>query len=238
MDISQPEVIYEDRVILVLNKPAGLTVNRSGTSGETLQDWIDQKFRYGGGDEFARRSGVVHRLDKETSGVMVIAKTRKAFENIKLQFKNRQVKKVYWGLVYGKLEPRAGAIGVPIGRSALNREKFMVRSEGKYAETEYQVRGIYQDDRAKIYSLVELKPKTGRTHQLRVHLAYLGHPIVGDERYTGDKQRKLGREIWGRQWLHAVSLALNHPQTLRQMKWKIRIPATLELGLKKLRRVG
>ena len=221
-----PEIIYEDEWLLVINKPAGMVVNRAETvGGETLQDWLEKNFQFSIFNFQNLRSGIVHRLDKETSGVMVVAKTRQVFEALQRQFRDRLVTKTYMALVYGKLVPREGNMAVPIGRSKQNREKFGVMAGGRPAETGYRVKEYYDG-----YTLVELWPKTGRTHQLRVHLSYLGHPIVGDERYAGEKQRRAGRKVWQRQWLHAAKLSLEHPQTGKRMTWEARLPSELNLA--------
>lgn len=203
---SEPQIIYEDEAVLVVNKPAGMVVNRAqSVKGETVQDWAE------------RRSGLlVHRLDKETSGVMVIAKTPEALEALQRQFKARQVTKIYVALVYGKLVPATGVIAVPLRRSKQNRAKFTVKAGGKSAETEYRVKRYYPG-----YSLVELRPRTGRTHQIRVHLAYMGHPVVGDERYAGQKQSRADRLVEPRHRLEAVVLGFYHPVTGRWMEFKL-----------------
>jgi 23S rRNA pseudouridine1911/1915/1917 synthase len=206
---SEPPIIYEDEAILVIDKPAGLVVNRSETSKNTLQDWAE------------KRSGMlVHRLDKETSGVMVIAKTPAALAVLQRQFKDRRVVKTYVALVYGKLVPAEGIIAVPIGRSRRNRAKFAVVPGGRPAETAYRVMR-YKGS----YTLLQLRPKTGRTHQLRVHLSYFGHPVVGDKRYAGSKQR----QGWSRHLLHAAGLSLIHPVTGKRMEWQAALPAEFKL---------
>lgn len=210
---SEPQIIYEDETVLVVNKPAGMVVNRAQTAkSDTLQDWVEAHVHSRG----VHRSGIVHRLDKETSGVMVIAKTPEALTALQQQFKTRQVTKTYVALVYGKLVPATGVIAVPIARSKQNREKFTVKAGGKSAETEYRVKRYYPG-----YSLVELRPRTGRTHQIRIHLAYMGHPVVGDERYAGQKQSRADRLVEPRHRLEAVVLGFYHPVTGRWMEFKL-----------------
>lgn len=203
---SEPQIIYEDEAVLVINKPAGMVVNNAqSVKEETVQDWAE------------KRSGMlVHRLDKETSGVMVIAKTPEALAALQRQFKARQVTKIYVALVYGKLVPATGVIAVPLRRSKQNREKFTVKAGGKSAETEYRVKRYYPG-----YTQVELRPRTGRTHQIRVHLAYMGHPVVGDERYAGQKQSRADRLVEPRHRLEAVVLGFYHPVTGRWMEFKL-----------------
>lgn len=213
MDI---EVVFEDDWLMVINKPAGVVVNRAqSVKGDTVQDWAERKLK-----TKIDRSGVVHRLDKDTSGVMVIAKTAEVWERLKQAFSQRQVEKTYEALVYGRLAPKSAVMAVPVARSSLNRDKFTVAPGGKGAVTEYRVERYLVDARGNQYSLVKLWPKTGRTHQLRVHLEYLGHPIVGDRRYAGEKRVKRGVAL-ERQWLQAKQLRLVHPVTGRLMSWEV-----------------
>lgn len=215
-----PKILYEDEDLMVIDKPAGMVVNRSQTSGsETVQDWVEEKLgkRLKGLGErsesdpehiFQSRSGVAHRLDKETSGCLIIAKKPEALLELMRQFKERETEKEYLALVHGHLEPKEGTIKLPIGRDRFERKKRKVEVEGKKAETFWQVEKYYQG-----YSLVLLKPKTGRTHQIRVHLAYLGHPIVGDSLYLNKKLRSADRLLVSRHLLHAVAIQFKQPTT-------------------------
>lgn len=201
----------------MINKPPGMTVNRAETVKErTVQDFAedylhlkdlkadvsDLNERY-----FLQRSGIVHRLDKGTSGVLLIAKTPEAFERMLRQFKERKVEKEYVALVHGRVEPREGVVRLPIGRSRRNRQRFVVDPVGKIAETGWQVEAYYLSEGQEM-TLVRLLPKTGRTHQLRVHLAHMGHPVVGDEHYLKPKRVLLDKRFCPRQFLHALTLCV------------------------------
>ncbi len=223
------EVLFEDENVAVVNKPAGLVVHSDGKIEEpTLVDWIlkyypelggvgeDMFVRGKGGEEVhIRRPGIVHRIDRDTTGVLVIAKTPEAFQHLKQQFQNREVEKRYLALVYG-WPKREGVIDAPIGRNA---KDFRMRQVAPYARgqlrdarTEYRTLAYYEDPRITRkrfpgegrYALVEARPKTGRTHQIRVHLKSIGHPIVADSLYRGRKKKEtLGFE---RTALHALEI--------------------------------
>lgn len=234
--MQAPKIIFQDKDILVINKPSGLVVNRAeSVRDRTLQDWIEfntqipkylnkQINKY---QDFYKRSGVVHRLDKDTSGVMVIAKNPASFKNLQNQFKQRIVKKNYIALVHGKVEPRVGNIRMPLARKIKDRKKFTVRLGGKKSETNYKVKEYYKKDDQN-YALLELQPKTGRTHQLRVHLKHIGHPIVGDPIYLGKKRLKEDREWCSRLFLHAKVLSFKHPMLKKKLKYRVEIPNNLQ----------
>lgn len=234
-------VLYEDSEIVVIEKPSGVICNRAETVRvETLQDWICPKLDYShcGGqvDEqdceyFKQRDGLVHRLDKETSGVMVLAKTPEAFIELLRQFREREVTKTYLALTHGIWKAKEGEISLPIGRRRDNRQRMGVVEDGRESVTQYKVIGEYQkgvfpkelvvEDRGYVgFSLVEFYPKTGRMHQIRVHARQFGHPLVGDEQYAGRKRSREDRKWVGRVMLHAASLELNHPTTKKRMKWE------------------
>ncbi|MEK7624133.1 MAG: RNA pseudouridine synthase [Patescibacteria group bacterium] len=198
-------LIYETSDFIAVNKPAGvLTHPIKDLREETLVDWILEKYPEvkNVGDEPEIRPGIVHRLDRDTSGVILIARNQEFFEYLKNLFKTRQIKKTYLALVWGKLEPKFGEIKIPIGikTGSIKRTVWQKRAKDlKEAVTEYQVKKYFNG-----FSLVELTPKTGRTHQIRVHLASLGHPVVGDKLY-GFQKSKPPFDL-NRQFLHAVSL--------------------------------
>lgn len=234
-----PKIIFEDTSLLILDKPAGMVVNRAeSVRGQTVQDWVEEKAfdTFDTSkllDTFQKRSGIVHRLDKETSGILVVAKTKEAFENLQAQFKARKVDKAYKALVHGKVEPEKGSINAPVGRLPWNRERFGVLPSGRDAVTFYKVLAYYQLQ-ATSYTLLELKPKTGRTHQIRVHLKHLGHSIVSDDFYAGRKTARADRTWCPRLFLHASQITFNHPKTGRKVSFKSELPKDL-LGCLKSR---
>lgn len=215
------DVLFEDEYLIVLNKQPGLIVHpaRSHKSGTLINAlaWHFQNRSSGQlssvGSEFAR-PGVVHRLDKQTSGVMVAAKTDTAHWRLGRQFELRQTQKRYIALVHGHLEPEADLIDLPLGKHPTIREKYAVRHDdtGKASQTVYRVLEEYEG-----YSLVELELRTGRTHQIRVHLSHIGYPIVGDDMYGGrhvcadDLGGSGSTPLLTRQGLHAAFLGIRHP---------------------------
>ncbi len=219
----EPKIIFEDDCLLVVDKPAGMVVNRAKTvKGKTLQDWLEKNFQFSIFNFQKCRSGIVHRLDKETSGLLLIAKTQKAFDNLQKQFKQRRVKKKYLALAHGKLASQKGEIVLPIGRMKKDREKFGIEVEGRKARTKYKMLKYYD-----ALSLVELMPSTGRTHQLRVHLSFLGHPIVSDLKYGG-KRAKKDRSWCPRLFLHAAYLGFYHPGDGRFCEFTTSLPSKLK----------
>lgn len=242
-DFLVPKVVFEDNQILVLEKPAGMVVNRAkSVKGETLQDWVEGYLGWDweslkalkgteGTEDFILRSGIVHRLDKETSGLLIVAKTPEAFENLQKQFKERKVKKKYLALVHSKVEPREGEIKAPVGRLPWSREKFGVIPGGRKAETKYKVISnwiLVIGNKKEKYSLLGLEPETGRTHQIRVHLKYLRHPIVSDSTYAGRKTSRGDRKWCPRMFLHASGLEFFHPKTGKKIKFASKLPEDLE----------
>lgn len=211
-------ILYEDEDILVVNKPAGLTVNKSETTkGDTLQDFLEKNYSFD-----VERSGIVHRIDKETSGLLLIAKNIQSFENLQAQFKERKVKKTYIALVHGEMKGD-GEVRVPVGRLPWNRKRFGVLAGGRDAVTRYRVISNLPED----MSLLELYPETGRTHQIRVHLKYINHPIFGDEFYAGRKTARSDRKILSRLFLHASKISFTHPKTGKKMSLKSKLPQEL-----------
>ncbi len=239
-----PKILFEDDHMLAVSKPAGMIVNRADTSkGKiTLQDWIEEKFPitkkendtnkyivdgYNKYDEFINRSGIVHRLDKETSGVILIAKDVETFINLQKQFKSGDVKKTYTALVHGKIELKRGEVDAPIGRLPWNRTRFGMLPEGREAKTLYEVDG-YRNYNGETLTLLSVFPQTGRTHQIRVHLQHINHPIFGDELYAGRKQGRDDRKILSRHFLHASKIAFKNPVT--DEPFEIESPLPEELG--------
>ncbi|MBI2268492.1 MAG: RluA family pseudouridine synthase [Candidatus Blackburnbacteria bacterium] len=243
----QPHILFEDDYLLAINKPSGMVVNRGfATEDETLQDWIDTNFNFPLAHDFEMRNGLVHRLDKETSGVLLIAKTPEVFENLQKQFKERGVEKGYVALVHGRVEPTEGTINAPVGRLPWKRTRFGVLKDGREAKTLYIVKSLINQLASQIsttynlqpttynlqpttsLSLLELYPKTGRTHQIRVHLKHIGHPVVGDILYAGRKTARRDREWCPRLFLHAKSLTFTHPVTEKHITIEAPLPKELE----------
>lgn len=261
------DILYEDQDLIVINKPSGLVVNRSTTmKSDTIQDWFVKKF---GEEYFTKdfwnkdssyqklipsdftdefgdvmaiwqeRLGIVHRLDKDTSGALLLAKNPGSLLNLLAQFKKRQTQKTYLALVHGHLVEKNGTINAPVARNPQNRLKFAIDNDGRQAVTEYKVvrefsalneetilrvaeaskvkakkiKELYQAG----FSLIQLSPKTGRTHQIRVHMSAMQHPLVGDQLYAGRKRSKLDVFWCQRQFLHALSIEFIHPRTLEKM---------------------
>lgn len=232
-------IIFEDDALLVVNKPAGITVNRSETTihEQTLQDWVDAKRKAQSAErkndedsDFYQRSGIVHRIDKETSGILLIAKTPEAFSTLQAEFKERKVKKTYRALAHGKVAPETGEINVPVGRLPWNRRQFGIVAGGRESVTFYTVEGYFRtpDKRREPLTLLRLNPITGRTHQIRVHLQYLGHPIFADFLYAGRKTQREDRKLLGRVFLHAASISFFHPVTNELISLEAPLPSELQ----------
>ena len=220
-------ILYQDQAVLVVNKPSGWVVNDSQTTANqtTLQSWLST-LNYEIAKDHTLRSGIVHRLDKETSGVIIIAKTPESFAQLQDQFKLRKTEKTYTALVHGKVDPDEGGVNVPIGRLPWNRQHFGVLPGGRQSTTYYKVINYYQD-LANIYSLLEVHPITGRTHQIRVHLKYAGYPLVSDPLYTGKKAFKKDRVWCSRLFLHASSISFFHPTSGEKINFSAELPANL-----------
>ena len=203
-----PKIIFQNKDFIVVDKPVGMAVHEGVKTDEpTIVDFLLVKFPEikNVGDDPETRPGIVHRLDKETSGVMVVARNQKAFGQLKELFKNRQVEKKYLAVVHGRLKTKTGKIEGEMGRSkrdfrkqSLVRGKVKVRKE-RYSLTLYKALKEFND-----YSLLEVVPKTGRTHQIRVHLQSIGHPVVGDGKYTFKKYKK---NRYPRMYLHASEIS-------------------------------
>jgi 23S rRNA pseudouridine1911/1915/1917 synthase len=232
------DIIYEDAHLIVLNKPAGLVVHPApGNYTGTLVNAL--LYHYGslpssGAEGIEReRAGIVHRLDKDTSGVMVVARTREALRSLSQQFKDRVVKKKYLALVAGVIKKGSGTIEAGLGRHVKERKKISVHTHhAREAVTNYKVKERYPKA-----TLVEVEIKTGRTHQIRVHLAHIGHPVLGDRVYGGGKSSHFGDSIIARQMLHAESLSLFHPDNGISLSFSAPPPADMAEIIEKLRKI-
>jgi 23S rRNA pseudouridine1911/1915/1917 synthase len=224
------DVLYEDSHLIVLNKPAGLTVhpapgNKDGTLVNALLHHCPDLPGIGG----EMRPGIVHRLDKDTTGCIVVAKSQEALVRLQGQIQKRIASREYLGLVYGQPADDAGTIVGAIGRHPVDRKKYAVVSDlsGRHARTHWQV-----VERLGDYALLRFQLDTGRTHQIRVHCAHIGHPIVGDPVYS--RARRLPLALPG-QALHAAVLGLNHPRSGERMRFEAPLPEVFEKLLAKLR---
>jgi 23S rRNA pseudouridine1911/1915/1917 synthase len=217
----EPKIIFQDGSIFVVDKPSGWITNEADTTTKqpVLQTWMQTNFKYPISNDQLLRSGIVHRLDKETSGIIIVAKTKEAFEKLQSEFKNREVEKTYIALVHGKLEPPEGEIKAPVGRLPWRRDRFGVLPGGREATTLYKIIKFYPGNNAG-HTLVEFKPKTGRTHQIRIHAKYIGHAIVGDEFYAGRKTARNDRKWCPRLFLHAASIKFIHPETGKEISFE------------------
>lgn len=220
------EVLYEDDDCVVINKPVGLLVHSKGAYNPeaTVATWLrkhvnehskkpeevkeqpEQEIR-------TSRAGIVHRLDRATSGVMICAKTSEALSWLQKQFAQRKTKKTYYAVIQGAMKPEEAIIDMPIERNPKAPATFRVGAQGKSAKTHYKTISVSNDG---AYSLLELKPETGRTHQLRVHLAHFGHPIVGDEFYGGKRADRL--------YLHAAELEITIPKNHERKVFTVPLP--------------
>ncbi|MDM8525027.1 RluA family pseudouridine synthase [Desulfococcaceae bacterium HSG8] len=234
---SEPEpidldILYEDEHLVVVNKQPGLVVHPApghytGTLVNGLLYHCDHLEGIGG----KLRPGIVHRLDKDTSGTLVVAKNTAAHENLSLQFKQRTIRKIYLALVHGETKAESGVISMPIGRHPVHRKKMSVSArKSREAETSWQVKARFQG-----ITLLEVSPKTGRTHQIRVHCAAIHHPVMGDEVYG---PRRSGKDVpknlspiiqsAPRQMLHAWQLEFVHPATGKNMRFESSIPSDMK----------
>ena len=222
------EILYEDNDIIVVNKPKGMVVhpangNPDGTLVNAIMSICKESLSGIGGEI---RPGIVHRLDKDTSGALIVAKNDKAHINMSEQIKNHKVEKIYIALVKGIVKENEATINMPIGRSTKDRKKMAVNKNGKEAITHFKVL-----ERFDKYTLLEVKIETGRTHQIRVHLTEIGYPIVGDTVYSN------GKNEWNvqGQCLHARSLKFNHPITGKEMFIQAPLPEYFEKIISDLR---
>src|SRR5215213_8154083 len=224
------EIVYEDETLVVVNKPAGLVVHpAAGTPSGTLANALAYHFQQLPGGGTGLRPGIVHRLDRDTSGLLVVAKTEAALEHLSDQFRERTVIKSYVALVHGRVLTDSGRIDQPLARDPSNRTRMAVVRGGRNALTLYRVRRTFAR-----FTLLDVELKTGRTHQIRVHLAWLKHPVVGDETYGGgrdntiqDPRLRARLRSLNRHFLHAEKLGFKHPTTGEFVKFESALPQEL-----------
>lgn len=247
-DIFEPEnipldIVFEDEFLAVINKPAGMVVHPgAGVPNGTLANAIAFHFGFGNSEfgleekeipnpqsKIPNRIGIVHRLDKDTSGLIVVVKSEEVHEKLSAQFQDRTVYKRYLALVHGEFDENVGTIDAPIAREKHNRTKMGVRGHGRNALSLWKVK-----ERFEKFTLVEVEIKTGRTHQIRVHLAYINHPVVGDETYNNGRDKSVANQQirkaiqnLNRFFLHAEKLSFTHPQTNERMTFRSPLPKEL-----------
>lgn len=220
------EIVYQDADVAVVNKPQGMVVHPSaGHTSGTLVNALMYHIKDLSGINGELRPGIVHRIDKDTSGLLMVAKNDAAHVALADELKAKKSLRKYWAIVHGNLPNDRGVIEAPIGRSDKDRKKQAVTAKGKPALTRFQVLERFGD-----YSLVELQLETGRTHQIRVHMAYIGHPVAGDEAY-GPRKTLKGHG----QFLHAKTLGFTHPRTGEVMEFSVEVPEIFQKTLEQLR---
>jgi 23S rRNA pseudouridine1911/1915/1917 synthase len=237
----EPIIIFQDEAFFFIDKTPGWITNSASTTTDqpVLQKWLEENFHdkvgysYPISNDQLLRSGIVHRLDKETSGLIIVAKTKEAFERLQAEFKAREVQKTYIALLHGKVEPKEGTIEVTVGRLPWRRDRFGVIPGGRESKSEYKVLKFYPGNNAG-HSLVEFYPKTGRTHQIRIHAKHIGHAIVADEFYAGRKTARNDRKWCPRLFLHASSIKFVHPVTNKKVEFKSELPTDLKEVLLRL----
>ncbi len=228
-DVEVP-VVYADEDVVVVDKPAGLVVHPgAGKAAGTLVNGLLAQFPEIATVGAPERPGIVHRLDKGTSGLLVVARNRTAYDNLVRQLADRAVERRYQALVWGAFDAAAGAVDAPVGRGYANPTRMAVSAGGRPARTSYRVLTLFTHP-AKV-TLVACRLETGRTHQIRVHLAAIGHPVVGDDRYGGARPSIDP----GRPFLHASQLGFDHPATGAKLRFSSPLPPELEKVLASLR---
>jgi len=221
------DIVYEDSDVLVVNKPQGLIVHPTlSTKEKTLVNGLMYQVKDLSGINGVNRPGIVHRIDKDTSGLLMVAKNDASHNSLVEQLKNKTTKRLYVALVYGVIEENKGRINAPIGRDKTDRKKMAVVEDGKPAVTNFTVLERFDG-----YTLVECKLETGRTHQIRVHMKYIGHPLVGDPLYGPKKV--IGDTG---QFLHAKLIGFNHPKDGRYLEFTVDMPDNFKQILEKLRK--
>ena len=242
-------IIYEDDDLLVINKPAGIIMhpgagNYDNTIANALMHYCKGNLS-NIGDEL--RPGIVHRIDKDTSGLVVIAKNNETHENLSKQFNKHTINRIYQLMIWGKLRPQSGKIETLITRSSRNRQLMEVGiTKGKRATTNYKTLEVFENDKTPTLSLVECKLETGRTHQIRVHMSYKGNNILGDKKYKKKFKKLKSIDIdlkeslykLNRQFLHAKTLGFTHPKSGKELEFSSILPQDLENILKMLRNIS
>lgn len=230
------EIVYEDEALMIINKPAGMVVHPgAGNQDRTL---LNALLYHVPQLQILPRAGIIHRLDKDTSGLLVIAKTSLAYNKLTRQLKKRSLIREYQAIVYGVMIS-GSSIDAPIGRNPFKRKQMMITDTGKQAITHYRIAEKYRN-----YTRLKLRLETGRTHQIRVHLAHIHHPIVGDPTYgkSFHLTKNVSKELidllrqFKRQALHAFALGLVHPITNQPMRWEINLPDDMNNLIKALRK--
>ena len=240
------DIVYEDENLLIVNKPSKISMHPgAGEYDKTLVNalmYYDSKNLSNIGDEV--RPGIVHRIDKDTSGLVVIAKNNSTHENLSKQFKEHSINRTYQALIWGKLKPQSGKIQTLITRSSKNRQLMEVGiSKGKKAITNYKTLEVFENEKTPTFSFVECKLETGRTHQIRVHMSYKGNNILGDKKYKKKfkKFKNIDSDLeqsilnLDRQFLHAKTIGFAHPITGKKLEFTSNLPQDLNIVLKKLR---
>ena len=232
----KPDIVFEDEYLLILDKPSGWIVNSAVTTKEqpVIQNWLRDNFDYKISKDDNLRSGIVHRIDKETSGLLIVAKTESAFRELQRQFKQREVEKTYITLVHGKVDLEEGVIEVPVGRLPWRRDRFGIVAGGRDSKTDYKLIDLYKKGND-YYSLLECFPKTGRTHQIRIHMKHINHAIVSDYFYAGRKTSRNDREWCPRLFLHAKNISFTHPVHNKKITFELPLSNDLNKALKKLK---
>ncbi len=258
MEKNNPKILFEDSDILVLDKPAGVAVTRAETvKSPTLQDWLEEFFKLGGNLGIGGRAGIIHRLDRQTSGVILIAKTWQSFDFLQRQFQIRKISKKYLTLVHNHPKTNSFEVNLPIARQKFG--KFGVRTGGKVASTIFKILERLEIDEDKFvkicqnlpkkfknylvqhatfYTFCEATPTTGRTHQIRVHAKFCRFPVVSDPLYTPRKLFRFDQAFCPRLFLHAAKITLIHPKSLKLVTYEAKLPADLELALQYLKKAN
>ena len=243
------DILYDDDDIIVINKSPGVVVHPgAGNHEKTIVNGLLFKYQNNLSSVGGKlRPGIVHRIDKDTSGVIVVAKNDNAHINLSKQFSNHTIKRIYEALVWGSLKPKNGKINEKISRSVKNRQLMAVRKEkGKIAITNYKTLEVFQNSNLPKISLIECKLETGRTHQIRVHMNFKGNPILGDKSYGKSKRKFKNIDIniekkinnFNRQALHAKSLGFVHPRTEKEIVFEAERPKDFDALIKNLKKAS